>query len=176
MLRGGAAAPAAAADYPPMGLAPGVMKLEEWIQAGCGDKPYYCEEKGATFPSDTVPDALPDLSNHNNCMTDFFKKNPEMYATLKDRVTRGGVNLAQCIKTGIDNPGHPHIKTVGLTAGDEDCYTVFAELFDPIISDRHNGSGALPAKKKGPGRSDGGRGPGVLNRSSRETPVRHLDV
>ena len=43
---------------------------------------------------------------------------------MKDKVTSGGVNLAQCIKTGIDNPGHPHIKTVGLTAGDEECYTV----------------------------------------------------
>ena len=47
-----AAAPAA--DYPPLGLAPGVKKLEGWIQLGCGDKPYYCEEKNATFPSDTV--------------------------------------------------------------------------------------------------------------------------
>merc|ERR1719352_796174 len=46
-----------------------------------------------------------------------------------------------CIKTGIDNPGHPHIKTVGLTAGDEESYTVFAKLFDPVISDRHNGYG-----------------------------------
>merc|ERR1719359_548921 len=115
------------------------MKLDGWIQLGCGDKPYHCPEKNATFPSDTVPDALPDLSNHNNCMADFFKANPDMYAQLKDRVTPGGVNLAQCIKTGIDNPGHPHIKTVGLTAGDEDCYETFKELFDPIISDRHNG-------------------------------------
>ena len=49
--------------------------------------------------------------------------------------------MAQCIKTGIDNPGHPMIKTVGLTAGDEESYTVFAELFDPVISDRHNGYG-----------------------------------
>merc|ERR1719379_2638569 len=33
------------------------------------------------------------------------------------------------------------IKTVGLTAGDEESYEVFKELFDPIISDRHNGYG-----------------------------------
>merc|ERR1719359_1603480 len=41
----------------------------------------------------------------------------------------------------MDNPGHPHIKTVGLTAGDEESYEVFKELFDPVISDRHNGYG-----------------------------------
>merc|ERR1719258_73804 len=71
---GAAAVPAAAgADYPPQGLEANIKKLPEWIQVGCGDKPYYCEEKGATFPSDTVPDTLPDLSKHNNCMSEFFK-------------------------------------------------------------------------------------------------------
>merc|ERR1719313_2812344 len=125
--------------YPPYGLEANVRKLENWIQVGCGDKPYYCEEKKATFPSDTVPDALPDLSGHNNCMTDFFKANPGMYDKLKGRTTANGCNLAQLIKTGIDNPGHPMIKTVGLTACDEESYTTFKELFDPIISDRHNG-------------------------------------
>ena len=45
-----------------------------------------CPEKNAVFPSDTTPDALPDISSHNNCMTDFFKANPEMYAKLKDKV------------------------------------------------------------------------------------------
>merc|ERR1711990_984068 len=44
-------------------------------------------------------------------------------------------------KTGMDNPGHPHIKTCGITAGDEESYEVFKEIFDPIISDRHNGYG-----------------------------------
>ena len=41
----------------------------------------------------------------------------------------------------MDNPGHPHIKTVGLVAGDEESYEVFKELFDPVISARHNGYG-----------------------------------
>merc|ERR550537_223785 len=129
------------ADYPPQGLEANIMKLPEWIQAGCGDKPYYCEEKGATFPSDTVPDALPDLSKHNNCMSEFFKKNPDAYAALKDKKTSGGVTLAHCIKTGVDNPGHPHIKTVGVVACDEESYETFKDLFEPIISDRHNGYG-----------------------------------
>jgi creatine kinase len=117
------------------------MTLEGWIPVGCGDKPYHCPEKNAVFPSDTTPDKLPDITAHNNCMTDFFKANPGVYDELKGKVTSNGVNLAQCIKTGIDNPGHPMIKTVGLTAGDEETYTVFAKLFDPVISDRHNGYG-----------------------------------
>ena len=43
------------------------------------------------------------------------------------------------MQAGVDNPGHPFIKTVGIVAGDEETYEVFAELFDPIIEERHNG-------------------------------------
>merc|ERR1719473_2234583 len=72
-------------------------------------------------------------------MTDFFKANPDVYGKLKNKVTSSGVTFGDCIKTGVDNPGHPHIKTVGMTAGDEESYTVFADLFDPVISARHGG-------------------------------------
>jgi creatine kinase len=129
-------------DYPPKGLAESVKKLPEWQQLGCGDKPYYCKEKNAVFPSDQLPKELPDLSKHNNCMAEFLQKNPEVFHALKTRVTSTGVNLAQCIKTGVDNLGEPGYRTVGLTAGDEESYTVFKELFDPVISARHSGYAA----------------------------------
>ena len=45
------------------------------------------------------------------------------------------------IQTGVDNPGHPFISTVGVVAGDEESYEVFKDLMDPIIMDRHNGFG-----------------------------------
>merc|ERR1719353_847597 len=120
-------------NYPPQGLSDGVQKLPKWIQLGCGDKPYYCTEKDATFGCDhDCPDKMPDLSKHSNFMAEFFVKNPEIYHKLKDKKTKSGVTLADCMKTGVDNPGHPHIKTVGLVAGDEESYTVFKELFDPV--------------------------------------------
>ena len=54
-------------------LADGVKTLDKWIQAGCGDKPYYCVEKGAVFGvnangEEYTDDVLPDFSNHNNFM------------------------------------------------------------------------------------------------------------
>jgi len=53
------------------------------------------------------------------------------------------------MKTGVDNPGHPMIKTVGLTAGDEETYVVFKELFDPVIERRHGfEAGSLAGKKQ----------------------------
>ncbi|KFU87114.1 hypothetical protein M959_05523, partial [Chaetura pelagica] len=70
----------------------------------------------------------PDLRKHNNCMASSLT--PALYAKLCDKATPNGWTLDQCIQTGVDNPGHPFIKTVGIVAGD---------LFDPVIQDRHNG-------------------------------------
>jgi len=124
------------ADYPPQGLSAGVAKLPEWIQAGCGDAPFNCPEKNATFAPDGVnPPSMPDLSKHTNCLAECLT--PEIYDKLKDKKTSNGVTLAMCMKTGVDNPGHPMIKTVGLTAGDEESYEVFKDLFDPVIQNRN---------------------------------------
>jgi len=130
------------ADYPPTGLAASVKALPEWIQLGCGDKEYMCPERGATFPGDECPAEMPDLKEHNSVMADIMKKKPELYGQLKDKKTAMGVGLAKCIKTGMDNKGHHMIKTVGLVGGDEESYTLFKDLFDPVISDRHNGFAA----------------------------------
>jgi creatine kinase len=72
-------------------------------------------------------------------MTDALKANPGLYCQLKDKKTSLGVNLGHCIKTGIDNKGHPHIKTCGIVAGDEESWDLFAPLFDTVIDNRHNG-------------------------------------
>ncbi|NXI53774.1 KCRS kinase, partial [Chloroceryle aenea] len=91
-------------------------------------------EKRKLFP----PSAdYPDLRKHNNCMAECLT--PAIYSRLRDKMTPNGYTLDQCIQTGVDNPGHPFIKTVGMVAGDEESYEVFAEIFDPVIKARHNG-------------------------------------
>jgi len=80
------------------------------------------------------------VDKHSSCMANHLTE--DLYNTLKDRVTVNGVTLDKCIKTGIENPGHPAIKTVGLTAGDVESYEVFKELFDPVIDERHGGYAA----------------------------------
>jgi len=128
-------------EYPPAGLSASVRALPEWIQLGCGDAPYNCAEKSATFaPDGECPDAMPDLSKHSSFMAEALT--PEIWDSLKGKKTSTGVTLAMCIKTGVDNPGHPHIKTVGMTACDEESYEVFKELFDPVNSARHGGYAA----------------------------------
>jgi len=79
------------------------------------------------------------VEKHSNCMSNHLTE--ELYNKLKAKLTSNGVTLDKCIRTGIENPGHPAIKTVGLVAGDVESYEAFAELFDPVISERHGGYG-----------------------------------
>merc|ERR1719301_48851 len=82
---------------------------------------------------------MPDLSQHHSIMAEVLRAKPSIYDSLKNKKTKKGVTLAANIKTGMDNKGHPMIKIVGMTAGDEDSYEVFKDLFDPVIDIRHGG-------------------------------------
>lgn len=94
------------------------------------------------FPAEVVPDEMPDLSEHNSFMSEVLQANPELWGQLKDLKTASGVPFAKCIKTGMDNKGHPMIKTVGMVAGDEESFETFKALFDPVIDARHGGYAA----------------------------------
>merc|ERR1712025_1110201 len=86
------------------------------------------------YPTD---EDYPDFSQHNNHMAKVLTK--EMYDKLRDKKTPNGYTLDMAIQTGVDNPGHPFIMTVGAVAGDEESYEVWSDMFDPIIEDRHAG-------------------------------------
>ena len=78
-----------------------------------------CDTPRSQFP----PSAnFPDLSKHNNVMASHLT--PTIYAKLAHKATPNGYTLDQAIQTGVDNPGHPFIKTVGMVAGDEESYEV----------------------------------------------------
>ena len=62
----------------------------------------------------------------------------QIYANLRDKVTPNGVTLDMCIQTGVDNPGHPYIKTVGCVAGDEESYEVRHPFGDIKASGQHS--------------------------------------
>uniref|UniRef100_A0A8C2SVD1 creatine kinase n=1 Tax=Coturnix japonica TaxID=93934 RepID=A0A8C2SVD1_COTJA len=85
----------------------------------------------------SADDEFPDLSKHNNHMAKVLTA--DLYKKLRDKQTPSGFTLDDVIQTGVDNPGHPFIMTVGCVAGDEESYEVFKELFDPVIEDRHGG-------------------------------------
>ena len=64
-----------------------------------------------------------------------------MYERLSKLKTPNGFTFDKAIQTGVDNPGHPFIMTVGCVAGDEETYNVFSEFFDSVIDGRHGGYG-----------------------------------
>lgn len=90
-------------------------------------------------------DDYPDLSQHSNWMASCLTR--EIYAETRDKVTPSGFTLDQVIQTGVDNPGHPFIYTVGCVAGDEETYEVFKALLDPVIDARHGGYGPDAVQK-----------------------------
>lgn len=86
---------------------------------------------------------MPDFSDpgYTSCMAEVFQgpNGQKIWDDLCEQVTSNGVTLDKCIRTGVENKGHPTIKTVGMSAGDEECYSVFADIFDPVIALRHGG-------------------------------------
>lgn len=58
---------------------------------------------------------------------------PELFDRLKNVTSSKGYTLSNAIMTGVVTP---HLG-VGATAGDEDCWEVFKDLYYPIIKDWH---------------------------------------
>nr|CAB3231416.1 creatine kinase B-type [Phallusia mammillata] len=85
----------------------------------------------------TAEEEYPDLEKHANHMAHCLTK--EIYKKMRAVQTPSGFTIDNAIQTGVDNPGHPFIMTVGCVAGDEESYETFADLFDPVIEARHNG-------------------------------------
>ncbi|XP_031557190.1 arginine kinase [Actinia tenebrosa] len=59
---------------------------------------------------------------------------PELFDSLKDKKTAKGISIYDCINSGVENLD----SSCGVYAGDEECYTLFAPLFDKIVEDYHS--------------------------------------
>ncbi|XP_068761517.1 arginine kinase-like isoform X2 [Montipora capricornis] len=58
----------------------------------------------------------------------------DVYNELKDKKTKNGYTLTDLIKSGLENLDSAN----GVYAGDEESYTLFAKLLDPIIEEYHS--------------------------------------
>lgn len=59
----------------------------------------------------------------------------EVFDQLKTKKTAFGSTLLDVIQSGLEN----HDSGVGIYAPDAESYTLFGDLFDPIIDDYHGG-------------------------------------
>ncbi len=57
----------------------------------------------------------------------------DVFDALKGKVTSNGFTLQKAIRSGVENPD----SSIGVYAGDEESYDIFAPLFDPIIQEYH---------------------------------------
>lgn len=57
----------------------------------------------------------------------------EIFELLIDRRTSSGFTLVHALNSGVSNPD----SHIGIYAGDAECYTTFAPIFDPIITSYH---------------------------------------
>ncbi|XP_067871304.1 creatine kinase U-type, mitochondrial-like [Heterodontus francisci] len=107
-------------------LAAGFLLTRDYVKARSEQRKLY--PASADYPY---------LRKHYNSMSSYLT--PGTYAKLRDKATSSGWTLDQCIQTGVDNPGQPFVKSIGIVAGDEESYEIFADIFDPVIKERHNG-------------------------------------
>jgi len=105
-------------------------------EPGLGDAPF------PGFADGRHSGDLPNLARHHSLLADVLRSDPGIYEGLRFQRTSLDVTLAQCIKPGIDCPGHELVKVAGVYAGDEESYRLFQGVFDPIIGTLHN---AFPA-------------------------------
>lgn len=59
----------------------------------------------------------------------------EVFDALKNKKTSFGSTLLDCVQSGFEN----HDSGVGIYAPDAEAYSLFSDLFDPIIEDYHKG-------------------------------------
>ncbi|CAF1471136.1 unnamed protein product [Rotaria sordida] len=78
----------------------------------------------------------PQLTKHANLMASQLTL--QMYAKLRDRITPSGYTIDDVIQVGVDNPGSQTRQYFGVSAGDEESYKMFSDLFDPLIRIRYN--------------------------------------
>ena len=69
--------------------------------------------------------------NCHSLLCKFLTK--EVFEELKERKTSNGFTLSKAINSGVVNED----SGIGVYAGDEESYTLFAPLFDPIIKEYH---------------------------------------
>ena len=84
-----------------------------------------------TFKYFTYPKMPKFTDKHKSLMAKTLT--PELWEKMKDLKTAGGYTFHNAIQTGVETP---HLG-VGCTAGDEEAWTLFGDLYNPVIKGWH---------------------------------------
>jgi creatine kinase len=82
-------------------------------------------------------DSYPTFTSHHNSLLKKYLSRP-LYTKLAPLQTSMGTTLEDMITPGLPLPlGANPPRSIGLLAGDAECYTLFAELLNPIVEEYH---------------------------------------
>eukprot|EP01059_Diplonema_ambulator_P030493 TRINITY_DN5233_c0_g8_i1.p1 TRINITY_DN5233_c0_g8~~TRINITY_DN5233_c0_g8_i1.p1 ORF type:complete len:394 (+),score=87.29 TRINITY_DN5233_c0_g8_i1:64-1182(+) len=94
----------------------------------------YAHYKHGPETKDAKFSDFPDLEDHHNIMAKVLTK--RMYDSYKRLMSPSKFTLDNCIQVGVDIKGSGlGRKGTGLVAGDLECYEVFGDLFDGVMSE-----------------------------------------
>ena len=94
-----------------------------------------------SFEKHSNQDSYPNFTRHGN--HSLLKKylTPKVYQELCDKQTSNGITLENIIASGVSLPlGANPPRGLGVYVGDAECYTTFASLLNPMISEYHGTS------------------------------------
>ena len=81
-----------------------------------------------------VMENYPNTRDNKTLMAKYMT--PEIYESYWNVETQLGFSFDHLIQSGLDVPQFPNC---GFTAGDEECYDLYSDFIDPIITEKHNG-------------------------------------
>ena len=91
------------------------------------------EKNAADFKYLTFTEMPAFTPGHKSLMAKTLQANPELFDKLKDVKSSKGYTFSNAIMTGVVTP---HLG-VGCTAGDEECWELFKDLYYPVIKGWH---------------------------------------
>ncbi|XP_050390412.1 taurocyamine kinase [Patella vulgata] len=113
----------------------GLSELQAVTEMYNGVKEIIKLERELSWKPESIEDMFDHVSKAKHCkslMKKYFTK--DVLEKLKDKKTSHGATLMDCINSGVMNLD----SGVGIYAADPESYTVFADIFDPVIKDYHN--------------------------------------
>lgn len=102
---------------------------------------------GSKYPHKKRPmSSYPNLRGNKTMMGRFLT--PEIFSKVKDQRSSKGYDIDKLIESGLRDTVATDMhkmaasetlveNSIGLLAGDEECYDLFSELIDPVISEVH---------------------------------------
>jgi len=100
------------------------------------------EDNDESDDNNNVDDDFPRfLPSHSSSMSRALT--PFLWRRMRNRRTRRGFDINDCVQPGIDVPQHRFVTSAGCVAPEADAYNVFGDFFEKVVAEQHKICGEL---------------------------------